>query len=89
MANKTYTEATCDRCKNYEICDGALGGFPLVGWSELELTKRLAGSGWTNNERVEFMLCPDCASEVKGFLSIGKIVNPCKSKSSGVTVNCI
>ncbi len=61
MPIEVFTEAKCDRCGFTEKEQGAHGATPNIGWSQCSLSKRLEGEGWTNNERIESLLCPKCA----------------------------
>lgn len=65
---KVYTEATCGFCRFVTREEGAHGDCPPVEWAELKLSKRFAGEGWTNNETMRWLVCPECQKKFAHFI---------------------
>ena len=70
MGTIVYTESECDACHKKHREKGG-DTFPPVGWARATSTFRRDGSGWTNNDRYEATLCPDCAQKVLVILAKG------------------
>ncbi len=68
MATEVRTITTCDICGMFDTRNRAERAFPPEHWGELVLTIRLQGSGWTNNERTEATLCPECIRQALAFM---------------------
>lgn len=66
---KTHSE--CDVCHARDTRIGAEGETPPVGWSQLRMSKRAEGAGWTNSSAMEAELCPECASKIEMFVRKG------------------
>lgn len=77
---RVYTEATCGRCGEQVTRPGAEATMPPIGWSVANITKRLEGSGWANNEHTvsEMPLCPFCAELCARYLKEGTDIQ-CKN----------
>lgn len=69
MENQVVTRSKCDRCDVVEERNGAEAYHPPVGWADLDLRRRDAGSGWTNNTILfDGALCPACQKIVLAAL---------------------
>lgn len=64
MATEVVTRSRCELCGLADERAGAEGDIPPVLWSELVITKRLAGTGWANKSRRHMQLCLRCADSV-------------------------
>ena len=67
---QVITKTECDKCGMKHERNGTEGSYPPIGWVEVSLTYRREGSGWTNSDRYEKQLCPDCAQEVVKLLNL-------------------
>lgn len=66
MNTQVYTETICDRCSQSDRREGAEGSVPPVGWAQLDIAYRVAGTGWSGGgRRVTAVLCPACARVVE------------------------
>ena len=68
MATEVLTKSVCDVCGVSNVRAGAEGGVPPAQWSELVLTKRFHGEGWSHSVSSKRQLCPNCAMKVLDFL---------------------
>ena len=65
MAVWVQTKTVCDGCGLEDVRKGAEKDTPPVSWASLDLIRRDAGAGWTNNKHLlHAVICPACAGVI-------------------------